>query len=46
MPMFEHETAIEQAIAQRVEDISRTLVLLWACLVVAFLLSAPLLLTS
>ena len=46
MPMFERNTAIEQATAQRVEDISRTLVLFWAGLVVALLLSAPLLLTS
>ena len=46
MPTFEGDTAIEQAAAQRVEDISRTLVLLWAGLVVAFLLWAPLLLMS
>ncbi len=46
MPMFEGNTAIEQATAQRVEDISRTLVLLWAGLVVALLIWAPLLLVS
>lgn len=46
MPMFERDIAIEQAAAQRVEDLSRTLVLLWASLVVAFLLWAPLLLTA
>ena len=46
MPMFERNTAIEQATAQRVEDISRTLVLLWAGLVVALLIWAPLLLVS
>ena len=45
-PMFERDTAIEQAAAQRIEDISRTLVLLWAGLVVALLSWAPLLLVS
>lgn len=46
MPMFEPDTAIEQATAQRVEDILRSLVLLWAGLVVALLIWAPLLLIS
>ena len=43
-PMVDRDPAIEQAAAQRIEDISRTLVLLWAGLVLALLLSAPLLL--